>query len=100
MESSNKIRAGYSANAEIEVESKDSILVIKESLLQFNRITENPFVEILNEDGSFKTKNVEIGISDGINVEIIEGVEETDKIKVWNKASEENNEDEEDENDD
>lgn len=99
VESSNKIRAGYSANAEIEVESKDSILVIKESLLQFNRITENPFVEILNEDGSFKTKNVEIGISDGINVEIIEGVEETDKIKVWNKASEENNEDEEDEND-
>ena len=96
VESSNKIRAGYSANAEIEVESKDSILVIKEALLQFNRINEKPFVEILNEDGSFKTKNVEIGISDGINVEIIDGVTETDKIKVWNKASEENNEEEDD----
>ena len=35
VESSNKIRAGYSANAEIDIESKDSILVIKESLLQF-----------------------------------------------------------------
>ena len=96
VESSNKIRAGYSANAEIEVESKDSIMVIKEALLQFNRITEKPFVEILNDNGTFSKKNVEIGISDGINVEIIDGVEETDKIKVWNKASEENNEDDND----
>ena len=99
VESSNKIRAGYSANAEIEVESKDSVMVIKEALLQFNRITENPFVEILNDNGSFRKKDVKIGISDGINVEIIDGVEEKDKIKVWNKASEENNEDEEEDND-
>ena len=96
IEVSTKIRAGYSANAEIEIESKDSILVIKEALLQFNRITEKPFVELLKANGSFETKNVEIGLSDGINVEIIEGVEEGDEIKVWNKASEENNEDEED----
>jgi HlyD family secretion protein len=95
IEVSTKIRAGYSANAEIEIESKDSILVIKEALLQFNRITEKPFVELLKANGSFETKNVEIGLSDGINVEIIEGVEEGDEIKVWNKASEENNEDEE-----
>jgi len=94
VESSNKIRAGYSANAEIEVESKDRILAIKEALLQFNRITEKPFVEILNDNGTFRKKNVEIGISDGINVEIIDGIDESDQIKVWNKASEENNEDE------
>ena len=96
IDSSTRIRAGYSANAEIELESKDSVLVIKEALLQFNRITEKPFVELLKENGRFQTKNVEIGISDGINVEIIEGVKEGDEIKVWNKASEENNEDEED----
>ena len=96
IEASTKIRAGYSANAEIEIESKDSVLVIKEALLQFNRITEKPFVELQKENGSFKKKNIEIGLSDGINVEIIDGVEEGDKIKVWNKASEENNEDEED----
>ena len=96
IDSSTRIRAGYSANAEIELESKDSVLVIKEALLQFNRITEKPYVELLKENGRFQTKNVEIGISDGINVEIIDGIEEGDKIKVWNKASEENNEDEED----
>ena len=100
VESSNKIRAGYSANAEIEVASKDSVLVVNEALLQFNRITEKPFVEILKDNGEFKIKNVEIGISDGINVEIIEGVALSDKIKVWNKASEENNEGEENEDND
>ena len=73
-------------------------MVIKEALLQFNRITET-FVEILNDNGTFRKKNVEIGISDGINVEITDGVEETDKIKVWNKASEENNENDEEDND-
>jgi HlyD family secretion protein len=97
IEASTKIRAGYSANAEIEIESKDSILVIKEALLQFNRITEKPFVELQNENGNFTKKNIEIGLSDGINVEIIEGIEEGDKIKVWNKASEENNDDDDDE---
>ncbi len=100
VESSNKIRAGYSANAEIEVASKDSVMVIKEALLQFNRITEKPFVEILNDNDDFVIKNVEIGISDGINVEITEGLELSDKIKIWNKASEENNEDEENDDND
>ena len=99
IEASTKIRAGYSANAEIEIESKDSILVIKEALLQFNRITEKPYVELQNENGNFTKKNVEIGLSDGINVEILEGIEEGDKIKVWNKASEENNEDQDDDDD-
>lgn len=99
IDSSTRIRAGYSANAEIELESKDSVLVIKEALLQFNRITEKPFVELLKENGRFQTKNVEIGISDGINVEIIEGIKQGDEVKIWNKASEENNEDEEDEDD-
>ena len=98
IEAHTKIRAGYSANAEIEIESKDSVLVIKEALLQFNRITEKPFVELRQEDGTFSKKNVTTGLSDGINIEITDGVEEGDQIKVWNKASEENN-DEDDEDD-
>ena len=62
----------------------------------FNRITEKPYVEILTDNGAFITKNVGIGISDGINVEISKGLELSDQIKVWNKASEENNDDEND----
>ncbi|NNK59497.1 MAG: efflux RND transporter periplasmic adaptor subunit [Flavobacteriaceae bacterium] len=93
VEPATNIRAGYSANAEIEIESKDSVMVIKEALLQFNRITEQPFVEILTGDNSFEKKDVELGLSNGIEVEIVEGVAMGDKIKVWNKASEENNDD-------
>lgn len=93
VEQSTNIRAGYSANAEIELESKENTFCIKEALLQFNRITEKPFVEIQKADGSFEKVDVELGLSDGINVEIKEGVIEGDKIKVWNKASKENNDD-------
>ena len=96
VEVNTNIRAGYSANAEIELEAKDSVFCIKESLLQFNRITENPFVEVLQESGSFRKVNVELGLSDGINVEIVDGLNEGDKIKVWNEAKEE--EEEEDDN--
>ena len=96
VEQSTKIRAGYSANAEIEMASKDSVLVIKESLLQFNRITEKPYIELQKEDGKFEKKNVILGLSDGVNVEILEkGIAEGDKIKVWNKASKEDNDDDE-----
>ena len=95
IDSTTNVRAGYSANAEIDIESKDSVLAIREALLQYNRITEKPFVEILNGDNKFKKENVELGLSDGINVEITEGVKVGDQIKVWNKASKDNEEDEE-----
>ena len=83
------VRAGYSANAIMSIGQKENILCINESLLQFNRITDKPFVEIQNENGSFITKEVEVGISDGINVEILKGVKEGDKIKVWNSIEDE-----------
>ena len=90
-----KIRAGYSANAKIDIASRDSVMCIREALLQFNRITDQPFVEIRNASGRFIKKNVKLGLSDGINVEILDGVEEKDQIKVWNKASEEGEKEEE-----
>ncbi|WP_298532757.1 efflux RND transporter periplasmic adaptor subunit [uncultured Algibacter sp.] len=97
IDSLRNIRAGYSANAEIDLDNKDSILAIREALLQYNRITEKPFVEIMGEDNKFNKKDVELGLSDGINVEITEGVEEGDKIKVWNKASKDNEDEKEEE---
>ncbi len=99
LDSTTNVRAGYSANAEIEIEGKDSILAIKEALLQYKRESDKPYVEIQDDEGKFKRKNVKLGVSDGINVEIVEGVEEGDKIKVWNKASNEDEEEEESEED-
>lgn len=80
------IRAGYSANASLVLENKDSIMGISEALLQFDKITNDPFVEIKNNQGAFERKNIELGISDGINVEVISGLNIKDEIKVWNKT--------------
>jgi HlyD family secretion protein len=43
-------------------------------------------VEVLIGDQKFERRDIEIGISDGINVEIISGVTAEDKVKVWNKT--------------
>ena len=80
------VRAGYSANASLVLERKDSVMAISESLLQFDSKTEEPYVEIEVGDQKFERKDIEIGISDGVNVEIISGISEDDKIKVWNKT--------------
>ncbi|MGC6479265.1 MAG: efflux RND transporter periplasmic adaptor subunit [Flavobacteriaceae bacterium] len=79
------IRAGYSANASLVLQKKDNVLALKESLLQFDRDTDEPYVEIKKE-GSFERKDVKLGISDGIYSEVLEGVLPTDEIKVWNKT--------------
>ena len=80
------IRAGLSANASIILGRADSVLAIKEALVQFDPKTKKPFVEIENGDQNFERKDIELGISDGIFVEIKSGVSEEDKIKVWNEV--------------
>ena len=80
------VRAGYSANAEIVLEQKDSVLSIKEALLLFDKETEKPYVEVKIGEQEFEKRDIEIGLSDGVNVEIISGVED-DEIKIWNKTS-------------
>ena len=80
------IRAGYSANASLTLEKKDSIMVIPEALLQFDRETDKPYVEVATGDQQFERRDIEIGISDGVNVEIISGLEMEDQVKVWNKT--------------
>lgn len=92
------IRAGYSANAEIDIEGKDSVFAIREALLQYNRITEKPFVEVQTGDNKFEKKDVTLGLSDGINVEITDGLKKGDKIKVWNKASKDDEDKDENDN--
>ncbi|MFC2104642.1 efflux RND transporter periplasmic adaptor subunit [Bacteroidota bacterium] len=74
------IRAGYSANADIVLTRKDSVLAIKESLLLFE--DDSVFVEIETEPQVYEKKVIEVGLSDGINIEVLGGVTKEDKIKV------------------
>jgi HlyD family secretion protein len=82
------VRAGYSANASIVLERKEYVLALREALLQFDRKTQEPYVQIMKGDQKFERKDVKLGISDGENVEILEGIEETDDVKVWNRTEE------------
>ncbi len=94
------VRAGYSANASLVLERKDSILAIPEALLQFDKKTEEPYVEVLIKDQEFERKDIKTGISDGINVEVLSGITLEDNIKVWNKTEEEKKEDEDESSED
>ena len=80
------VRAGYSANGALVVNSKTDIMVIPEAVLQFDRRTQQPFVEIEISDQNFERRELETGLSDGIKVEVLSGVEMTDNIKIWNKT--------------
>ncbi|MCL5245755.1 efflux RND transporter periplasmic adaptor subunit [Cellulophaga sp. 20_2_10] len=80
------IRAGYSANASFILEKKDDILVLPEALLQFDKNTDKPFVQVAIGDQKFERREVKIGISDGVNVEILSGITEEDAVKIWNKT--------------
>lgn len=86
------IRAGLSANASVILGRADSVLAIKEALIQFDDVTKEPFVEIENGDQKFERRAIELGISDGIDVEIKSGITETDRIKVWNAIEKEEEE--------
>lgn len=81
------IRAGLSANASIILAKAEDILMLKEGLVQYDSETKQPFVEVETGDQQFERKDIELGLSDGINVEVISGISADDKIKVWNPIS-------------
>jgi HlyD family secretion protein len=78
------IRAGLSANASIILARADSVLTVKEALVQYDAKTQMPFVEVMTGEQQFERRDIELGISDGINVEIKSGLTAEDAIKIWN----------------
>ncbi|MDA0700876.1 MAG: efflux RND transporter periplasmic adaptor subunit [Bacteroidetes bacterium] len=82
------IRAGLSANASIILARADDVLTVKEALIQYDAETLMPFVEIETGDQNFERREVTLGISDGLIVEVLSGLKEGDQIKVWNQLKE------------
>ena len=74
------IRAGYSATADIVLDRRDSVLAIKEKLVTFKE--DSTFVEVMTEPQVFEKRLIKTGLSDGINIEVVEGLTEEDKVKV------------------
>ena len=80
------IRAGLSANASIILEKADKVQALKESLVQFDKKTLKPYVEVETAKQKFTRKDLVLGVSDGIYVQIKSGLKSSDKIKVWNQG--------------
>jgi HlyD family secretion protein len=76
------IRAGYSANADVVLDKRDQVLTINESVVQYDG--KQPFVEAYEGNG-WSRKEVSLGLSDGIIVEVLDGVAEGDSLKLWNQ---------------
>ena len=77
-----KIRSGYSANAEIVLARAEKVLSIPESAIEFSG--DSTFVYVVNGEGKDKTyerKQVETGLSDGVNIEIKKGITDKDKVR-------------------
>jgi HlyD family secretion protein len=74
------LRAGYSANADIVIREKQDIVLIPERLVLFE--DDQTFVEIPGEGPETEPQKiaVELGLSDGLNVEILSGLGEGDQV--------------------
>ena len=71
------VRAGYSANASIVIQSREGVLTLPESTVEFEG--DKTYVYLLTsadgaEEQTFDKHEVKIGLSDGINIELTEGV--------------------------
>ena len=67
-----QIRANYSANADIVLDEKKQVLAIREALVQYDK-DDKPYVEVETTPQTFAKRDVKLGLSDGIKVEVLVG---------------------------
>ena len=79
LKESSFLRAGYSATADIVLEKRDQVMAIREGNLIFE--DGRTFVDLMVGEQQFERREVQTGLSDGINIEILDGLSEGDKIK-------------------
>jgi len=72
------LRAGYSASADIIIERRDSVLTIPERLVTTKNDTSR--VTVLLPQGTTEERIVTLGLSDAINVEVLEGLRAGDRV--------------------
>ncbi|BDS15524.1 efflux RND transporter periplasmic adaptor subunit [Aureispira anguillae] len=75
------LRAGYSASADIILDKRENVLAILERDLMFED-NGKVYVEEEIAEQEFQKKYIEVGLSDGINIEILKGIDTSTKVKV------------------
>jgi HlyD family secretion protein len=89
------IRAGYSANANVVLDERKQVLAIREAVVSYEQAKGadagkdgrgKPTVEVETAPRVFTKRDVKLGVSDGIMVEVLGGVTKTDKLKIPDNA--------------
>jgi len=67
----------------VVLDKREQVLAISEALVQYEG--PKPFVEVQTGPQQFERRDVELGLSDGLTVEVLSGVAEGDSLKRWNQ---------------
>lgn len=73
------LRANYSATADVILDRRQDVLAVEESWLQFDG--DQPYVEVRTADGGWERRDVEVGLSDGLQIEIVSGLSADARVK-------------------
>jgi HlyD family secretion protein len=87
------LRAGYSANADIILGKKEQVVTVNERDVIYSN--DSTFVEVATGDQEFEKREVDLGLSDGIIVEVINGLDTITEIKMRQDENSEETDDEE-----
>ena len=74
------IRAGYSANAKIVLDQRKHVLTLPERVIDYDE-NGHAYVDVEIAAQQFERRDLDLGLSDGIYVEILSGITIKDKIK-------------------
>lgn len=78
----NRIRSGYSANAEIVLAEAQHVLTVPESTIEFSG--KDTFVYVVKgsgKDQTYERRAVKTGLSDGVNIEIKSGLRAGEHVR-------------------
>ncbi|MBP3191132.1 efflux RND transporter periplasmic adaptor subunit [Natronogracilivirga saccharolytica] len=73
------LRAGYSANANVIIDHREDVLTVPERIVTYNDDKTTVYVPGRGEGGR-EEREIRVGLSDAINVEVIEGLEEGETV--------------------
>lgn len=73
------VRAGYSATADIVLDKRTQVLAVREGLITFEK--GETFVDLEVSPQQFEKRKIEVGLSDGIHIEVKSGIESGAKLK-------------------
>lgn len=81
-----QIRSGYSANAEIVLQRAQKVLAVPEGIIEFSG--DSTFVWVMTDsipEQKFERRQIKTGMSDGIKLEIKEGLTGKEKVSASEK---------------